>query len=66
MRKYEYVNVKVGRWAGARSEEHRAIIDDYALAGYRYVGFIPTEMNDYGKIIRMDLVFETDDDSAEF
>ncbi|MBQ7923193.1 MAG: DUF4177 domain-containing protein [Clostridia bacterium] len=58
MKKYEYVNVRVGKFIGAKSEEHRQIIDEYAAKGYRYVGFIPTDMNDYGKIIKMDLVFE--------
>ena len=58
MRKYEYVEVKIGKFLGAKSEEHRQIIDDYASKGYRYVGYIPTHLNDYGKIIKMDLIFE--------
>ena len=61
MKRYEYVSVHIGRLFGARSEEHRKIIDDYAKRGYRYVGFIPTDMSDYGKIKDMDLIFETDD-----
>lgn len=61
MKKYEYVNVRVGKFIGAKSEEHRQIIDEYAVKGYRYAGFIPTEMNDYGKIIKMDLIFETEE-----
>jgi len=27
MKKYEYVNVKIGKFIGAKSEEHRQIID---------------------------------------
>lgn len=60
MKKYEYVSVHVGRWVGAKSEDHRQIIDEYAKKGYRYVGYIPTVISDYGKIKDMDLVFELD------
>ena len=35
MKMYEYVNVKIGKLIGAKSEEHRAIIDEYASKGYR-------------------------------
>ena len=52
--------MRIGKFIGARSEEHRAIIDEYASKGYRYVGYIPTKLSDYGKIIYMDLVFEKD------
>lgn len=60
MKKYEYVSVHIAKFCGAKSEEHRAIIDQYAAKGYRYVGFIPTNLSDYGKIKDMDLVFEID------
>ena len=60
MKKYEYVTVHIANFFGAKSEEHRDIIDDYARRGYRYVGFIPVNMNDYGKIKDMDLIFEMD------
>ncbi len=60
MKKYEYVNVKIGKLVGAKSEEHRAIIDEYANKGYKYVGYVPTDISDFGKIIKMDLVFEKD------
>ena len=62
MKKYKYVEVKIGKFIGAKSEEHRQIIDEYASKGYRYVGYIPTHISDYGKIIKMDLVFEKDKD----
>ncbi|QNO14095.1 DUF4177 domain-containing protein [Alkalicella caledoniensis] len=58
MFQYEYVNVKVGSFWGARSEEHREIIDKYAANGYRYVGFIPANMDSYGKYKEIDLIFE--------
>lgn len=60
MKKYKYVSVHIGRFIGAKSEEHRKIIDEYAAKGYRYVGYIPTIISDYGKIKDMDLVFEID------
>ena len=60
MKKYEYVNVHIGKFCGAKSEEHRAIIDAYAAKGYSYVGYIPTNISDYGKRKDMDLVFETE------
>ena len=60
MKKYEYVSVHIGIFVGAKSKEHRQIIDDYAKKGYRYVGYISTVISDYGKIKDMDLVFELD------
>lgn len=60
MKKYVYVNVHIGKFCGAKSEEHRIIIDEYAAKGYRYVGYVPTNISDYGKIKDMDLVFEID------
>ena len=33
--------------------EHRQIIDEYASKGYRYVGYIPTEIRDQGTIISL-------------
>ncbi len=50
MIRYEYVSVHIGKFLGSRSEEHRQIIDEYAKKGYRYVGYIPTFINDYGKL----------------
>lgn len=60
MKKYAYVSVHIGEFIGASSEHHREIIDDYAAKGWRYVGFIPTNMNDYGKLKDIDLIFEKD------
>lgn len=58
MKQYEYVHLKISRFVGARLEEHRAIIDEYAAKGYAYVGYIPTKISDYGKIKEIDLIFE--------
>lgn len=60
MKKYEYVTIHIGKFFGAKSEEHRKIIDEYAANGYRYVGYIPTVLDDFGKIKDIDLIFEQD------
>jgi hypothetical protein len=60
MMKYEYVSVYVGKFFGAKCEDHRIIIDEYAAKGYRYIGFIPTGMDGYGKSKAIDLIFETE------
>lgn len=60
MKKYEYVSVHIGNLFGASSEGHRQIIDEYAAKGYRYVGYIPTNISGNGTIINIDLIFETD------
>ena len=60
MKKYEYVNINVNTFFGAGTIEHRQIIDEYAAKGYRYVGYIPTDANNNGKIFEIDLIFEID------
>ncbi len=60
MKKYEYVRINGNKFAGAKFEEHRKIIDEYALKGFTYVGFIPVNIAEYGKFKEMDLIFEID------
>ena len=60
MKQYEYVNININAFMGAGSEEHRRIIDEYAAKGYKYVGYIPTDINDHGKVREIDLIFEID------
>lgn len=60
MKKYEYVSLKMGGFWRSGNEEHRAVIDRYAANGWRYVGFVPTEIEGYGRITRIDLIFERD------
>ena len=61
MKKYEYAHLKLSPlMVGPVTEEHRVIIDEYARRGYRYVGFIPTRINGYGRFKELDLVFEAD------
>lgn len=58
MKKYEYVNLHIGKLFGAELSEHRRIIDEYASKGYSYIGYIPANISDYGKPKDIDLVFE--------
>ena len=41
-------------------EEHRRIIDEYAAKGYKYVGYVPTDITCSGQLTKMDLIFEID------
>lgn len=62
MKKYEYVTLKLKNNVvkDATTGEHRAIIDEYASKGFRYAGYLPTRLGPSGKIIEMDLIFETE------
>lgn len=60
MKRYEYVRIKGDKFVGAKFEEHRGIINEYAVKGYSYVGYIPVNMTDYGKLKEIDLIFEKD------
>lgn len=62
MMKYEYVSIDCNKFIGAVITEHRAIINKQAEKGYRYVGYIPTKISDYGKIKKLDLIFEKKSD----
>ncbi len=50
MKQYTYVTIQNEKFWGADFTTHREIIDEYAAKGYRYIGFLPTVQNDYGKI----------------
>lgn len=61
MKRYEYVRIKGDKFVGAKYYEHQKVIDEYALKGFSYVGFIPVNIAEYGKFKEMDLIFEIDD-----
>ena len=63
MKKYEFVTVKVKNnpVMNASSCEHRKLIEEFAAKGYSYKGFIPTVQGPSGKIVEMDLIFETEE-----
>ncbi len=58
MYKYEYVAIKTGKFFGSKCTEHKDIIAQYAEKGFRYAGFIPTEITDSGKFKEIELIFE--------
>ena len=51
MKEYLFVAVNINEFFGSHCDVHRRIIDEKAQLGYRYVGFVPTDISDYGKII---------------
>ena len=63
VKEYLFVNVNINEIFGSHCTVHRRIIDEKAQLGYRYVGYVPTDISDYGKIREMDLVFERDSDT---
>ncbi|MCI9918755.1 DUF4177 domain-containing protein [Clostridioides difficile] len=60
---YEYVNIDYEQKGIVFSytEKHRKIIDDYRNKNYRYIGFIPTEIDAKGCMRKIDLIFEKED-----
>ena len=60
MYRYEYVPLYTGGgfWLNNSDSQHREIIDRYAAAGWRYVGYVPTAQHATGQIDTIDLVFE--------
>ena len=61
MYKYKYVAIEY-QWGFTNYsiEEHRAVIDEHAENGWRFVSAIPTKSRGYGIVVRLDLVFEKD------
>lgn len=62
MKRYEYVSISctTTNIFMPVAYEHRAVIDEYAANGYRYVDSIITETDSRGGIKKLDLVFEKD------
>ena len=62
MKKYEYVTLKLKNNVvkDATITEHRKVIVEYASKGYSYAGYLPTRLGPSGKVIEMDLIFETE------
>jgi len=65
MYKYEYEKINcsfngIGLFNGNiyDSEDYQKVIDQRALNGWRYVGFIPTRQRGVGHIEEFDLIFE--------
>ena len=64
MYRYEYVPLYTGGgfWLNNSDSQHREIIDRYAAAGWRYVGYIPTEFTGNGGTKSIELIFEREGD----
>ena len=64
MKEYEFVEVtpEGGLLKPFNYKDYRQIVDRYARNGYRFVGYVPTEIigGNGGTIVKMDLVFEKD------
>ena len=61
MYEYEFANVtleKHGIIRKAKSTQHQEIINTYAKKGFRYAGFIPTQIDETGIMLGMDLILE--------
>lgn len=62
MKKYEFIEIELKNnyVANAVLTEHRNVIEDMAGKGYRYAGFVPTKQGPSGKIVSIDLIFESE------
>lgn len=61
MKEYKYVSVENTGFMNVKFDSYRAIIDEHAACGYRYVGFVPTEIvGGTGVMVGIDLIFEKD------
>ena len=63
--RYEYEQVELNNnvfyQAKVEDAAHRAIIDEHAKKGHRFVVMIPTLEGANGKTLAFDLVFEVDE-----
>ncbi|WP_455580625.1 DUF4177 domain-containing protein [Dysosmobacter sp.] len=64
MYEYTYIHQDTGGGFFSGGVEHREVIDRYAAAGWRYVGFLPTGFTSHGGISSVDLIFEKDVEKA--
>ncbi len=67
MKQYRYVTIELenNRLTSAKSTAHREIIDKYAAEGFRYAGYLPCVIGPSGKMLSVDLIFETDASGKE-
>lgn len=55
---YNYIYVTAKTTGFISIADHRELIDKYSQEGWRFITAIPAEFNGYGKITKLDLVFE--------
>lgn len=61
MKEYIFEKVSCSTSSGGAKisfNEHRKMINEFTHKGLRYIGWIPTEMDGYGHIKEIDLIFE--------
>ncbi|MBP7185171.1 MAG: DUF4177 domain-containing protein [Ruminococcus sp.] len=67
MKQYRFVGMKrkmLGEYVTEDETErsHRNVVVEMAGQGWRFINYIPVDMDGYGKLKRYDLVFEKDTD----
>ncbi len=55
--KFERIYAELG-FAKRNFSKHRELIEKYGQNGYRFAGYVPTEIVSNGTIVELDLVFE--------
>ncbi|MGL5352695.1 MAG: DUF4177 domain-containing protein [Clostridium sp.] len=60
---YKYIYVEATVYGFLKPTNHREIIDEYSAKGWRFVDSIPTMSNSHGKINKVDLVFEKEEEA---
>ncbi len=67
MKRYRFIRMKhkmlKGGYVTAKEDgyrDHRTVIRDMAVLGWRFVGKLPVEIGGYGAVFSYDLVFEID------
>ncbi len=67
MKKYKFIRMTYkmlkGGYVTAKEDgyrNHRTVIRDMAVQGWRFVSKLPVEVGGYGAIVSYDLVFEID------
>ena len=67
MKKYKFIRMTYkilkGGYVTAKEDgyrNHRTVIRDMAVLGWRFAGKLPGEVGSYGALISYDLVFEID------
>lgn len=60
MKHYKYVEIcyKAKGVLFHISSDHKSIIDEHSREGYRYVGYVPSQIDAHGSLRKIDLIFE--------
>ncbi|MBO5448354.1 MAG: DUF4177 domain-containing protein [Ruminococcus sp.] len=60
---YKYVSIELENHKATTSElkGHHEIIEEYSKNGFEYCGYIPTLYGSSGKVLRIELIFKSND-----